>query len=72
MTLALPGVDGVEATRQIKAQARRRDIPLIALVTHPLVGESATAQAAGYVDTLCTPLEEERVAATLQKWLGGG
>jgi two-component system cell cycle response regulator DivK len=72
MTLALPGVDGVEATRQIKAQARRRDIPLIALIAPPLTGDDATARAAGCADALCIPLEEERVAAALQKWLGGG
>lgn len=72
MTLALPGVDGVEATRLIKAQARRRDIPIIALVAQTLAGEDATARAAGCADALCIPLEEGRVATTLQKWLGGG
>jgi CheY-like chemotaxis protein len=72
MTLALPGVDGVEATRQIKAQARRRDIPLIALIPQVLAGENSTARAADCADALCTPLEEEQVAVTLQKWLGGG
>ena len=72
MTLALPGVDGVEATRLIKAQARRRAIPIIALVAQTLAGEDATARAAGCADALCIPLEEGRVATTLQKWLGGG
>jgi CheY-like chemotaxis protein len=72
MALALPGVDGVEVTRQIKAQARWREIPIIALIPQAIVGENATARAAGCADVLCTPLEEERVAATLQKWLGGG
>jgi CheY-like chemotaxis protein len=72
MALALPGIDGAEATRRIKAQARRRDIPIIALTSQVLMGEDAIVQAAGCADTLRTPLEEERVAATLQKWLGGG
>ena len=72
MALALPGVDGVEATRQIKAQARWRDIPIIALIPQVLAVENTTARAAGCADALYTPLEEEQVAATLQKWLGGG
>jgi CheY-like chemotaxis protein len=72
MALALPGIDGIEAIRQIKAQVRLRDIPIIALIPQALAGENVTARAAGCADTLCTPIEAEQVAATLQKWLGGG
>lgn len=72
MALALPGSAGTEVIRRLKAQARLRDVPIIALTTEAVPGEDVQARAAGCADALRTPLEEELVYATLRKWLGGG
>jgi len=68
----LPGSAGGAVARRIKAQARLRDIPLIALTSQAMPAADAQVRAAGWADALRTPLDEEQVAATLRKWLGGG
>src|SRR5205085_8420344 len=47
MDLTLPGIDGWEATRQLKAAAATRAIPIIALTAHVLSGDSQKALDAG-------------------------
>lgn len=70
--LALPDRDGGEVACRLKTQARLRDTLLIALTAPALPGEGPRAWAAGWADTIYTPLDEDQVAATLRKWLGGG
>lgn len=70
--MALPGSAGAEVIRCLKAQARPRDVPIIALTTQAVPGAEAQSLAAGCADALCTPLDEELVYTTLRKWLGGG
>jgi two-component system cell cycle response regulator DivK len=47
MDLDLPVIDGWEAARQLKASPSTRDIPIIALSAHALVGAREKALAAG-------------------------
>jgi CheY-like chemotaxis protein len=47
MDLSLPVMDGWEATRRLKADARTRDIPVIALTGHALEAHGAQAREAG-------------------------
>ena len=72
MALALPGLDGVNAARQIKAQRRLHDIPIVALTTTAGSEEEAQARAAGCADILRKPLDNDRLYATVRKFLGGG
>src|SRR5687767_15823640 len=58
MDLSLPGLDGWEATRQLKADARTRHIPVAALTGHALAGASEGAKKAGcdsFVTKPCLP-----------------
>ena len=58
MDLSMPGVDGWEATRRLKADQRTRDIPVIALTGHALTGFSESAKLAGcdaFVTKPCLP-----------------
>ena len=50
MDMSLPGIDGWEATRRIKADAQSKDIPVIALTAHALVSDRESALAAGCDD----------------------
>jgi CheY-like chemotaxis protein len=70
MDLSLPGLDGWEATRQIKANPRTRHIPVVALTGHALSNAAEGARAAGcdaFVLKPCLPddmlLEVQRVLA---------
>lgn len=72
MALSLPVLDGAAATRCIKAKRRLHDIPIIALTAETVSGEAARSRAAGCADSLSTPIDEDRLYATVRKFLGGG
>ena len=72
MALELPVVDGEAATRQIKAQRRLHDIPIVALTTLAASDEAVRARAAGCADALSKPLDADQLYATVRKFLGGG
>ena len=58
MDLALPRMDGWEATRRLKADARTRHIPVVALTGHALAGHADGAREAGcdaFVTKTCLP-----------------
>ena len=58
MDLSLPGLDGWEATRQLKSDERTKNIPVVALTGHALAGASEGARKAGcdsFVTKPCLP-----------------
>ena len=58
MDLSLPGMDGWEATRLLKADERTKHIPVVALTGHALAGASEGARKAGcdsFVTKPCLP-----------------
>jgi len=70
MDLSLPVIDGWEATRRIKANPALRDIPVIALSAHAMLGDEDKARRAGCDDYLSKPLNETLLFAKLAKLLG--
>ena len=60
MDIQLPGLDGYEATRRIKADPALSGIPIIAVTSYALSGDEDKARAAGcsaYVAKPYSPLE---------------
>lgn len=58
MDLALPQMDGWEATRRLKTDERTRHIPIVALTGHALAGHAEGARQAGcdaFVTKPCLP-----------------
>lgn len=58
MDLSLPGMDGWEATRVLKADEGTKHIPVVALTGHALAGASEGAKRAGcdaFVTKPCLP-----------------
>ena len=70
MDMSLPGVDGWEATRQIKAAPATRAIPVIALTAHAMEGDREKALAAGVDDFDTKPVELERLLGKIEALLG--
>jgi two-component system cell cycle response regulator DivK len=71
MDMSLPGIDGWEATRQIRAGMSVR-IPIIALTAHALTGEREKALAAGCDDFDTKPVELARLLEKIETLLQKG
>jgi CheY-like chemotaxis protein len=71
MDMSLPGMDGWEATRRLKAAEATRQIPIIALTAHAMQEDEHKAREAGCDDYDTKPVELERLLGKIQKILGG-
>ncbi len=69
MDMSLPGMDGWEATRRIKAAPDTRSIPVIALTAHALTSDRDQALAAGCDDFDTKPVEFTRLLAKIETLL---
>ena len=70
MDLSLPGIDGWEATRRLKADERTKGIPVLALTSHALEGFSEGARAAGCDAFVTKPCLPEQLLSEIRKVLG--
>ncbi len=70
MDISLPGMDGYEATRQIKATDELKQVPVIGLSAHAMSGDAAKAFAAGCDDYLTKPVDDELLFTKLKTFLG--
>jgi len=71
MDLSLPGLDGWEATRRLKADDRTRATPVIALTGHALAGHSKGAMDAGCDAFITKPCLPERLLEEIKSMLKG-
>jgi two-component system cell cycle response regulator DivK len=69
MDIQLPGIDGYEATRQIKAQPPLSRIPVIAVTSYALSGDEAKARAAGCDGYVAKPFSPRALLATVKEHL---
>ncbi len=69
MDVQMPVMSGHEATRQLRALAAGRDLPIIALTAAALVSEREEALRAGMNDFLTKPIDAERLRTTLARWI---
>ena len=70
MDMSLPGIDGREATRRLKAASETQAIPVIALTAHAMTGDRDQALAAGRDDFDTKPVELPRLLAKIETLLG--
>jgi two-component system sensor histidine kinase/response regulator len=69
MDIQMPGMDGLEATRRIRANENLRDLPIVAMTAHAMVGDREKSLEAGMNDHVNKPVDPEVLYATLQRWI---
>ena len=69
MDISLPGMDGCEVTRRLKADKRTRHIPVIALTAHALVTDRVNAINTGCDDYDTKPVEFSRLGEKINNCL---
>jgi two-component system cell cycle response regulator DivK len=69
MDVAMPGIDGWEATRRLKADPETAHIPVIALTAHAMAEDRQRAVQAGCESYLAKPIEPRRVVEEVEKLL---
>lgn len=72
MDLALPRMDGWEATRRLKSDARTRHIPIVALTGHALAGHAEGARQAGCDAFVTKPCLPDALVAEIKRLLDEG
>jgi two-component system cell cycle response regulator DivK len=71
MDLALPRLDGWEATRRLKKDPQTCRIPVVALTAVAMRGDEEQARAAGCDDYLSKPARPATIRAMVKKYIGG-
>jgi two-component system, cell cycle response regulator DivK len=69
MDLGLPGIDGWEATRLLKADATTRHIPIIVLSAHAMTNDREMALAAGGDEFDTKPVRFEKLLVKITSLL---
>ena len=69
MDLALPKMDGWEATRRLKLDDRTRHIPIVALTGHALAGHAEGARQAGCDSFVTKPCLPDALVAEIKRML---
>jgi CheY-like chemotaxis protein len=67
----MPGIDGYEVLRRLRAAPPTRDVPAIAVSANAMPQDLARGQAAGFADYLTKPLELQRLLSALRAALPG-
>ena len=69
MDIAMPGTDGLEATRKLRADAMTQTIPVIALTAYDTGGFRRAAADAGFDGYLTKPVNFDRLHELIQSLL---
>jgi CheY-like chemotaxis protein len=70
MDIALPGMDGLTLTRQIKADPATRHIRIVALTAFAMKGDDQKARAAGCDGYITKPIDTRKFAGQVAEVLG--
>jgi signal transduction histidine kinase/CheY-like chemotaxis protein len=72
MDIQLPGTDGIEATRRIRARGGWcADVPVVALTANAMRGDRERYLAQGFHDYLAKPFDPPQLMALAHRWCGG-
>ena len=59
LDISLPGMDGVQVLAKIRSDERLKEVPVIALTAHAMVGDREKYLASGFNDYVTKPITDE-------------
>jgi CheY-like chemotaxis protein len=59
LDISLPGMDGLEILKRLRAEERFRTLPIIALTAHAMTGDRERFLGAGFNDYIAKPIVDE-------------
>jgi CheY-like chemotaxis protein len=71
MDLQMPGMDGFELTRRLKADPKTRSITIIALTAYAMKGDEERALAAGCDGYIAKPVDTRTLNETIARHVSG-
>ncbi len=69
MDVQMPGIDGMEATRRIRAKPSDSHIPIVALTANAMQEDRQACHAAGMNDFLAKPVRQQELKECLERWM---
>jgi PAS domain S-box-containing protein len=69
MDIMMPGMDGLEATRQLRTDEALKDVPIIALTALAMPGDREQCIAAGMNDYISKPIRMNEISEMIAKYL---
>ena len=69
MDIQLPGIDGYEATRRIRANPEIAKVPIIAVTSYALSGDEAKTREAGCDGYVAKPFSPRQLLAKIREFL---
>ncbi|MET0094552.1 MAG: response regulator, partial [Sedimenticola sp.] len=72
MDVQMPVLDGLEATRRIRQDARYRELPIIAMTAEAMENDRVAALDAGMNDYITKPVNVHEMFATMNRWITPG
>jgi signal transduction histidine kinase/CheY-like chemotaxis protein/HPt (histidine-containing phosphotransfer) domain-containing protein len=72
MDIQMHGLDGLSATRRIRALPDCARLPVIAMTAHAMAGDREKSLAAGMNDHVVKPIDPDLLLRTLVKWIAPG
>jgi CheY-like chemotaxis protein len=69
MDIQLPGIDGYEATRRIRASPADTKVPIIALTSYAMTGDRERALAAGCTGYVEKPINPDTIIGEIRAYL---
>jgi len=71
MDLQLPGIDGIELTRRLKADPATKDIRIVALTAYAMKGDEEKARAVGCEGYITKPIDTRVLPGLVAGYLRG-
>ncbi len=70
MDMQMPVMDGIEATRVIRSDARFQNLPIIAMTANAMAADREKCMKAGMNDHIGKPIDPDQLFSVLLRWTG--